>query len=1161
MFFKFPFHLSSQLILFIFFFGCLAIFINSNDIRAYNLQQIGIEAIVERGHTYLEDASTPGLIPVLELWADVVPINGHYYPGKQPGQFIFGSIVYFFLHTVGITYKKDLILTGGLVTLFTSVLITAIVLVLLFNISFDITKSIFYSFIVSIFCGFGTLLFPYSGVTHHDIYATFFLFTGFYILFYKYHIRKTNYLISIFISGFLIGIAIFCSFKAVPIIFTLLFYYSVLSKNWRKILFFTFSIFCGILPSLIYNYYILGNIFSFPEIVSNPYPTSMPFHLSIKNILEKFNNYFLSPVSGITFFSPIYIISLLGFFLLPNKYLAEKIIIPTSLIFTFLQMSSIQSFGACQYGPRNLLCTMPFILFGLCGFFTSEKNNIGEKINKYKYCNQMIFLIGAISIFICMVGSIIGTMYCNYGYNAFLSHLTNIVSGDIPTFPFVGFGIICIFLSLILYSFKEKEVLERLQKLATLFHSKHGIKYCYLSTILVIGFLLRLIKLDSIPLGLYSDEASIGYNAYCISETGKDEYGETFPVYFKAFGEYKNPVLVYVASLFIKAFGPTIFSLRFASCFLGLLAIFFTYKLAKLYFNKPVALIAALLLAISPWHIHYSRISMDPIAFPTFFIMGFYFLSVGLKKRDKYILFSSVPLVLSLYSYAIAKAFVPLFVFFFLLFNVKEVLRKKQAFITLIFLISIMLVPMINSTLHSGIQDRFNMLSISNEYFSLSRAKEEIKNTKYYFLADNNTALLCTIFIKNYFKHFSLDFLLKNGDRNPRHHIGNRGQLLLFTFVIAIIGFFYLIFKRDRVLYIFPTWLILFPIPASLTWESLPHASRTICALPIFEILASVGFIFAISLIKGLLQNSFNFIQKMLGCILLISLTIFTVIGLLDINKFIRDYFTIYATSSRYAFDYNIYAIAKATKDMKYFDRFIVPFDFREVIFLYLHKVNPKLWITNKSSNRYVRENTSAYDLTNRNIASISSPSYTQDESIVNIVIDEVTNETIYEIKKVKKPALIARQNFKPNKIGGLTGDYYNGINFEKLILSKIDPDINFIWGWGSPNDLINDDYFSIRWSGWINIREHGSYNFITENDDGVRLFIDGTNIIDDWSYHAPKINTGIIELQPGWHTILIEYFEYTADNKISLTWETPNGYKGPIPKELLSPDPIVEDN
>ena len=101
--------------------------------------------------------------------------------------------------------------------------------------------------------------------------------------------------------------------------------------------------------------------------------------------------------------------------------------------------------------------------------------------------------------------------------------------------------------------------------------------------ILIVAFFLitRLYKITEIPGSVYWDEASIGYNAYSILETGKDEWGKVSPFHFKAFGEFKLPVYIYLLVPFIKIFGLNEFSVRFPGVLFSLGVIIFTFLLGK----------------------------------------------------------------------------------------------------------------------------------------------------------------------------------------------------------------------------------------------------------------------------------------------------------------------------------------------------------------------------------------------------------------------------------------------------------------------------------------------------------------------------------------------------------------------------------------------------
>jgi 4-amino-4-deoxy-L-arabinose transferase-like glycosyltransferase len=97
--------------------------------------------------------------------------------------------------------------------------------------------------------------------------------------------------------------------------------------------------------------------------------------------------------------------------------------------------------------------------------------------------------------------------------------------------------------------------------------------------IFTLGIILRFWQLGRIPDSLNWDEASWGYNAYTIAETGKDEYGVSFPLSFKAFGDFKQPVYIYLDAIAIKIFGLNAFAVRFPSALFGSLAIIFVFLL------------------------------------------------------------------------------------------------------------------------------------------------------------------------------------------------------------------------------------------------------------------------------------------------------------------------------------------------------------------------------------------------------------------------------------------------------------------------------------------------------------------------------------------------------------------------------------------------------
>src|SRR3989304_6475119 len=108
-----------------------------------------------------------------------------------------------------------------------------------------------------------------------------------------------------------------------------------------------------------------------------------------------------------------------------------------------------------------------------------------------------------------------------------------------------------------------------------------------LGAILLFGFFLRFIAIDKIPAGFTPDEASFGYDAYSILNTGKDQWGHTLPLVFESFGDYKSPLYVYITIPSVLVFGLNKFSVRLPNAIIGTLAIYAVYLLViEIFHNK-----------------------------------------------------------------------------------------------------------------------------------------------------------------------------------------------------------------------------------------------------------------------------------------------------------------------------------------------------------------------------------------------------------------------------------------------------------------------------------------------------------------------------------------------------------------------------------------------
>ena len=142
-----------------------------------------------------------------------------------------------------------------------------------------------------------------------------------------------------------------------------------------------------------------------------------------------------------------------------------------------------------------------------------------------------------------------------------------------------------------------------------------------------------------------------------------------------------------------------------------------------------------------------------------------------------------------------------------------------------------------------------------------------------------------------------------------------------------------------------------------------------------------------------------------------------------------------------------------------------------------------------------------------------------------------------------------------PGNGTGLSGVYFDDIDFQRPVLMRTDSTIDFDWGKGSPAAGIDDDTFSVRWTGSILPQYTETYDFTTLTDDGVRLWVNGELLIDDLTNHAPQANTGSIDLEAGQlYLIRMDYFENSGGAVSQLSWSSGSQLQEIIPESQLFP-------
>lgn len=366
--------------------------------------------------------------------------------------------------------------------------------------------------------------------------------------------------------------------------------------------------------------------------------------------------------------------------------------------------------------------------------------------------------------------------------------------------------------------------------------------------ILILAATLRFVQLGKNPPGLYWDEVSLGYNAYSILTTGRDEHGEFLPITrFKTFGDYKPPGYIYTTVPSIALFGLNEFAVRFPAALAGVIMVWLTYLLVKelLPTRRGVALLAALLLTISPWHVQLSRVAFEAMLATCFNLAAIYFFVKAAHKSGWYLIPSAVFFVLTLYTFNSNRLLTPLLIMALTIIYFKSLWRQKTAVLVAATIGVIMAAPLVpywqspESKLRWHEVNIFSNLDVikdSNRRIAADGGGRIAKSMHHRYLGHTAN------FWHHYFDHFKGQYLLITGDGNPRFSTQSTGQLYLIEALPLLAGFYFLLTRKSKACVLLLAWFFLGPIPAATARET-PHALRTVSMLPVPQIIMALGLV------------------------------------------------------------------------------------------------------------------------------------------------------------------------------------------------------------------------------------------------------------------------------------------------------------------------------
>ncbi len=484
-------------------------------------------------------------------------------------------------------------------------------------------------------------------------------------------------------------------------------------------------------------------------------------------------------------------------------------------------------------------------------------------------------------------------------------------------------------------------------------------KNIVLICIILLAAVLRLWQLGNVPPSPDWDEAALGYNAYSIMHTGRDEYGAYMPIVLESFGDFKPALYTYFVIPFIAMFGLETFAVRLPSAIFGILTVLATYFLVRALFKrKDIALIAALLLAISPWHIQFSRVGFESNIGLAFNVFAALFFIKGLKKP--WMLFLSAACMgLNFSVYQSDRVFTPLLAIVLVAIYWRELIvvsRKYLVGAVLVGLVALSPFLMYLATNDQALARAKGVSVFSKQTDALFLSNNKLQDDKEQHnllgqILHNRRVVYAQQIIGGYLSHYDLNWLFITGDM-PRHHAPGMGLLYLWELPFLLFGFYALLFFNfpKQTKWLLFAWFFLAPVPAAIT-NDVPHAVRTLNFLPTFQVFVAVGIVSAFAFVhdkKKLIKKQGLFVVW--GAVLLIA-------GF-NFFYYLNQYFAQqnYFVSQDWQYGYKE-AVASVKAIEGNYDKIVVsnelPLDQSYIFFLYYQKYSPQEYQKSQHIEKY----------------------------------------------------------------------------------------------------------------------------------------------------------------------------------------------------------------
>lgn len=403
--------------------------------------------------------------------------------------------------------------------------------------------------------------------------------------------------------------------------------------------------------------------------------------------------------------------------------------------------------------------------------------------------------------------------------------------------------------------------------------------HIFLLLIIIFASFLYFYKITKIPSGIYVDEATVGYNAYSILKTGKDEYGKSFPIAFRFFGAYTPSLYVYLIIPIIKIFGLNTFSVRFLSAvftIIGILIIYFFIKKLNIYKSPLTNYITTTLFTICPWVVFNARLGYEVTFGYIIFSLGALLLWNSIT-RNKISILALTILSISTYIAHTERYLVPIFILFISIIFRKNIInqRNKKSLIISSIIIFITQIP------------NFYLLT-TNAFW--------VKNSVY---TNTNLSQIINDFFSQLLTYFSPKAIFGiSPDINLQHTIPMISLLYPWLIIPFFMGLYQLYLKRKTSAGKF--LIILFftaPIPGALSGHFISIQRVLTLIVPLFLII-SLGIDYLLQKIK-----------------LIIFLPLFLILFTFSLLLLWRSYFVFFPQQRAVWWNYGYQQLTEIIKD------------------------------------------------------------------------------------------------------------------------------------------------------------------------------------------------------------------------------------------------------